>query len=321
MDSLSSLWNAFNFMPEDQASTWAPAVDHLNTLITNAAIFCTVAIVGTMLYFAIRYRRRSEDQEIAYIEHNTILETVWTVIPSIICIFLFYFGFVTYHETRNPPANALEVNVTARKWAWTFQHTNGKTDEANLVVPLGQPVRLIMRSKDVLHSFFVPAMRIKEDVMANIYTFTWFNPVKLGTFHIFCAEYCGKDHSAMLGSVKVVTSEEYADYLHDRGAVADTRSPAEIGKELYTVKGCNACHSLDGSRLVGPSFKGLTGSIREFENGVPPQKADENYIRESILLSQAKVVKTYPAGAMPSFEGLITDDEIEAMIAFIKSQK
>lgn len=300
-----------------QASAWAEKIDFLNNFITYVATFCTVAITLAMLFYAWRYRKRPGHETAAYITHNATLETVWTVVPTLVCIFVGWYGFVVYKDMREPPANAMEIYVEGRKWAWSYKYENGKTADGDLVVPLGKPVRLVMRSKDVNHSFFIPAMRVKEDVMASEYHYLWFTPTKLGEFHIFCAEYCGRSHSGMLGKLKVVSESQFEDFVNDRKK--EELPPEELGKKLYTAKGCNACHSLDGSKLVGPTFKGIYGREASCESGATI-KADDNYLRESILYSQKQVVKGYPP-VMPAFDGQIKEEEIQALIAFLKAQK
>lgn len=302
-----------DWMPE-QASDWAENVDWINNFISYTAAFCTLAITAVVIYFAVRYRRKSDDQKTEYITHSFTLETIWTVIPTIVVIFVFYYGTKIYHETRNPPANALEISVEGYQWGWNFTYPNGKRSSRDLVVPIGRPTKLIMKSRDVNHSFFIPAMRIKEDLVASQYTYTWFTPTKLGDYHIFCTEYCGLQHSAMIGSLKVVAPEAFEDYLIDRSK--EELPPAELGKKLYVSLGCNACHSLDGSKLVGPSFKGLYGASRDFTEG-ESSKADDNYLRESILNPNKRVVKGF-VPAMPAFEGRLEDDELSGLIAFIK---
>lgn len=305
-----------DWMPP-QGSTWAAQVDFINNFITYVAAFCTFAITAVMLFYAWKYRRRPGHESSDYITHNATVETVWTVIPTLICIFVFWYGLVVYRDMREPPSNAMEVAVEGRKWAWSFKYENGKTSDAELVVPIGKPVRLVLRSKDVNHSFFIPVMRVKEDAIAGEYHYLWFTPVQLGDFHIFCAEYCGTSHSGMIGTLKVVTQAQFDDFVNDRKK--EELSPVDLGKKLYAAKGCNACHSLDGSKLVGPTFKGLYGTEVECEGGTKVQ-ADDNFLRESILYSQKLIVKGYP-GVMPSFDGQIKEDEIQALIAFIKAQK
>jgi cytochrome c oxidase subunit 2 len=312
----------FDYMPPE-ASTWASKIDWINNLITDISVFCTLAITGAMLFFAYKYRRRSEDQKTSYITHNATLETVWTVIPTIICMYIFYYGFTFYHEMRTPPTNPIEISVSGKKWLWTFTQPNGKTVPQELVVPVGRPVKLIMKSQDVLHSMFLPAMRVKEDVNALYYTYLWFEPTQTGEFPIFCAEYCGDSHSEMRGTLKVVSEAEYQDYLADR-TNGPALAPEEVGKQVYEKYQCATCHSLDGTPRVGPSWKGLWGKNEPvLEDGAEKQiDVDENYIRESILNPAKKVVKGFgPPTAMQSYQGQINDDQINGVIAFLKTLK
>ena len=306
-----------DYMPV-QASDWAAEVDWVNNFITNIALFCTVAITGAAIFFAIRYRRKSDDQKTAYITHSNALETLWTAIPSVVVIFTFYFGFTVYRDMREPPPNAIEVSVQGYKWAWQFQYENGKRARGELVVPVNKPIRLVMRSKDVIHSMFIPAMRVKEDVLANRYSHLWFHPTKIGEYPIFCAEYCGTNHSAMTSVLKVVPEEQFQDYLLDRRDKELT--PVELGGKLFDGLGCKTCHSLDGTPGVGPSLQGVFGRQVEFTDG-SSAKSDENYLQESILNSQAKIVKGYQTGAMPAFEGQVNDDELTAIISYLKTLK
>lgn len=313
----------FRFLPE-QASEFAPKVDWINNLITDISVFFTVAIVGAMIYFAIVYRRRNGvDHETDRIEGSHLLEILWTVVPTIICIFVAAYGFVIYEDLRNIPADkdALVINVQAQKWKWDFEYSNGKKTTGEWVVPVNKPVKLIMTSTDVLHSFFVPAMRVKNDVIPKQYTFLWFKAVKTGEYHTFCTEYCGTNHSSMLANLRVVSQAEYDRWLaDDSDALKLSRmKPSDLGKELYVKKGCQACHSLDGSVTAsgGPSFLKLFGKEEELTSG-EKVKVDENYIKESINNPGAKVVKGYNP-LMPSFLGQVSDDDIHGIIEFIKT--
>ncbi len=307
----------FDYMPE-QGSHWAREVDWINGFITDVSVISTVSITLVALYFAYKYRRRSPDQEGTPITHNVTLETVWTVIPAVIAGFTFYLGLNSYREMRTPPANALEINVDAHSWRWEFEHPNGKKDTDKLVVPIGGPVRLIMTSHDVLHSFFIPAMRVKEDVRGNVYSYLWFTPVRLGTYPVFCAEYCGFDHSGMMASLEVVTPEAYQDYIADRGPAVEL-SPQEVGKEAFAKKACNACHTIDGTKGQGPTLKGIFQSgTRTLEDG-SQATVDENYVRESLLNPQAKIVQGFTGVVMPSFQGQLSEKELSGIIAYLKS--
>lgn len=307
----------FDMMPV-QASEWAGRVDWINKVITDISVICTLGITAVMIYVAYKYRHREGNRQGAYITHNATVETVWTVIPSIICLAVFAYGFVVYHEMRTPPANPIEISVEGYKWGWRFAYANGKRTAGELTVPIGKPVRLVMTSADVIHSFFIPAMRVKEDLYKANYSYIWFTPTKLGEFHIFCTEYCGTSHSAMTGKLKVVSPEAFEDFLLDRkDADAPQLPPAEIGKSLFSGNGCTACHSIDGSSGQGPTLKGLfSGKEHKMADG-SSVVVDENYVRESIVNPRAKIVEGYPAALMPSFAHL-KEEELNALIAYLK---
>lgn len=310
----------FRYLPE-QASDIAPNADWIHNLITDISVFFTVAIVGAMIYFAIRYRQKDGvDHETPQIRGSHLLEIIWTVVPTIICIIVAYYGVVYYQQMRVVPRDALTVNVTAQQWYWTFQYENGKTTKDELVVPVDKPVKLVMKSKDVLHSFFIPAMRVKRDAIPSGYTYISFRPVKTGVYQSYCTEYCGDKHSAMLATARVVSQAEFDQWVNDRSEelALMSKSPADQGKALYVAKGCNGCHSLDGSRIVGPSFLKLWGR-KEKTSGGQEVEADENYISESILNPNAKIVEGYPPNVMPSYAGQLGDDQIGQLIAFIKT--
>jgi len=317
------MFEFFDYMPV-QASSWADEIDWMNNWITDVSTICTVLITAVMLYFAIVYRSGKHSKPTSKADHNLNLEIVWTVVPTIVCFYCFYLGFDVYREMRTPPANATEIGVTGYKWGWNFTYENGKTSSKELVVPVGEPIKLVMKSKDVLHSFFIPAMRVKEDLRGDRYSYLWFTPTitseeqKNGTFPIFCAEYCGTNHSGMRAGLKVVSRAEYNDFINERGEVK--LSPLELGQKLYNERACITCHSLDGSKVVGPTFKGLMNKERNF-TGSEAIAADENYLRESILYPNKKIVSGYPENLMPSFEGQLKDKEVDALIAFIKAQK
>ena len=299
-----------------QASEWASRVDWLNNFITYVSIFCTLAITGVMLYFMVKYRRRSEDQKTEYITHNATLETVWTVVPTIVCIFVFIYGYLVYDEMRTPPSNAIEVGVEGQKWRWEFEYSTGKRSTAELIVPVGKPIRLVMRSKDVNHSFFIPSMRVKEDVLASTYSYLWFTPIMTGEFPIYCTEYCGTSHSDMLATLKVVSPEVYEDFINERSQ--EKLLPAELGAKLFNQKGCMACHSVDGSAKVCPTLHKLFGHEVELADGSKVM-ADENYLESSIINPNGQLVKGFQPNMMPSFKGQLTDEELAGLNAYIKT--
>lgn len=312
------------WIPES-ASNLAASVDNITLFVTIISIFFFVLISAVLVGFAIKYRRKSEDQETAYITSNELIEIIWTVIPTILLMVIFAWGWIAFKELRNPPAEAVEVNVVAKQWLWEFQYFNGKKSLNELFVQQNKPVRLIMRSEDVIHSFFVPQFRVKQDILPGNYTQLWFTPTKVGTFDLLCAEYCGAGHSQMLADVKVLSPEAFArwekgdELRDDSGVVVAALSPAERGKDLYSQRGCAACHSLDGKAVIGPSFKNLYGKTESLEDG-SSVKVDENYLMESIYEPQAKMVKGYPP-TMPSFKGILSEDEVTALIEYIKTLK
>jgi cytochrome c oxidase subunit 2 len=309
----------FRYLPE-QASEFADSVDWIHHVITDISVFFTVAIVGSMIYFAIRYRRRNGvDHATPMIEGNVFLEVVWTVVPSLICVFVFAYGFIGYRELRQVPENALTINVWGQKWHWEFGYENGKRTIGELVVPVDEPVKMVMTSRDVLHSFFVPSMRVKSDVVPGLYTYVSFTPIRTGTFNIFCTEYCGRLHSRMLATLRVVSRAEYEKWLADdtEARRRATMSPVILGQTLYRERGCANCHSMDGTRLVGPTLLDLFGKEGKLADG-STYVADENYLRRSILQPGAEIVAGY-ANLMPSYEGQLDDDQIYQLIAFIKA--
>jgi cytochrome c oxidase subunit 2 len=282
------------------------------------SIFFFVAITAAVLYFVIRYRHKPGRKPEPSPAHNDALEITWTVIPTIICVFLFVYGWRGYVKIVTPPRQAVEVQVLAYRWGWNFTHANGVQD-SDLHVPMDTPVRLVMTAKDVLHSFFVPVLRTKQDLVPRRYTYAWFDANKPGTYRLYCTEYCGRDHSQMRVKLVVHTKGGYERYLADKAALSDSMPPLELGKMLYEKKGCNACHSLDGSAKVGPSFKGVFGTKVALANGSTVDM-DETYISTSILQPMAQSRPGFPP-SMPSFEGQLKDKEIAGLIEFIKSLK
>ncbi len=311
-----------NWLPTS-ASTFAPGVDFVLWLVTIISVISCILIGFLLVYFVIKYRRKSDNDQTPAITHDSFLETLWTVIPTILCIVIFIYGYVFYDQYTTTPKNAVEINVTAKQWLWTFDYSNGKKTLNQLYVPIDQPIRLVMQSDDVLHSFFVPAFRVKQDLMVNRYTYINFTATKEGVFDIYCTEYCGTAHSNMLGKVHVLSKEKFASWEDGSAKKVQKASsnlpPAEVGKQLYSDKGCVACHSIDGADGVGPTWKGLFGKNRIFADGTSIL-ADENYIKESILYPGEKILEGY-GPVMPSYKGLLEDSDITAIIEYIKSLK
>lgn len=315
------MWSSVAFA---QSSSLAPIAGseiarHYDTLyeflLIASAISC-ILLIGGMIYFAFKYRRKSANDKTGYITHDHRLEFLWSFIPFVIFMIVFGWGWWLYNEMRTFPEDAFEVHVVGKQWSWEFQYKSGRSSN-ELVVPVNTPIKLIMTSTDVLHSFFIPSMRVKQDVIPNRYTAIWFEPEIRGEFHVFCTEYCGVDHSAMITKMQVLSKEDFEQWLADdpfKGL-----SMAEIGEKLLTTKGCVACHTTDGVKKIGPSFKGIWAANRSFTDGTSA-KADENYIRASILNPNTQVVQGY-APAMPTFQGQIKDKEISAIIEYFKTLK
>jgi len=307
-----------SFWFPEEASATAVATDDLFDIILWISIFFMVLITGMLLTFVVKYRRREGVQAERTATHQTSLELLWTIIPSILAAFIFYFGISTYIDIRTPPSDAIEVQVTGQKWNWMFTYPNGLVSP-DLHVAVGEPVRLIMRSEDVIHSMFIPAMRAKMDVVPGRYSKMWFTPTQPGQHQIFCAEYCGTGHSAMLAQLYVHTAEDYHKWLADEEERSMNKPPVALGGELYKTRGCAQCHSVDGSRGIGPSFKGIYGKTEQLQGGATVV-VDENYLHESIIEPNAKVVAGF-APVMPTFKGKLKDREINGLIEYIKTLK
>ena len=325
---------------EEEGTFWMPksvnkAADDSDLMFYSVLALSTfffLAILSVVVYFTIKYRHRKGHKPEPSAAHNDALEITWTVLPTIICVFLFWYGWRSYIHVVTPPQKAVEIQVLAWRWNWQFTHANGVTD-SDLHVPSGVPVRLVMTSKDVLHSFYAPAMRVKQDLVPRRYTYAWFEATKPGTYRLTCAEYCGTSHAQMAclqtdahtgaclrrAVVVVHAPGDYERYLADKQSEMMNLPPEQLGKMVYEKKGCNACHTVDGSARVGPTFKGDFGTKINLADGSNVQM-DENYIRESLMSPQAKARPGYPP-SMPSFQGQLKEKEIEGVIAYIKSLK
>jgi cytochrome c oxidase subunit 2 len=306
------------FMPPGQ-STIAPEVDALFNFILYSSIVLFIIVVSGMGYFVMRYRRRGKEELTSGTAHNVKLELFWSIIPTILVIIVFFWGFRVYMKMHVVPKDAYEIKVTGQKWFWSFDYPNGASTVNDLVVPSGKPIKLLMSSKDVIHSFFVPDFRIKMDVLPNRYTLTWFEAPNEGEHNLFCAEYCGTSHSDMIGRVRVVGEREFDEWLHSSATAGEGMTPEAYGEQLYTAKACNTCHRIDEKAHTGPSFLGIYGVTHQLQDG-GTVVADENYLRESILNPQAKIVAGYQP-VMPTYQGLLDDHQIDCLIAYIKSLK
>ena len=306
------------WLPVDAAVTTGN-VDWLYYLLIWMSAFWFVLITGAVVYFVWKYRARDgHKRPLRSPHHNNSLEITWTVIPALICVFLFIWGWRGYIDTATPPEHAMEISITGIKWNWQITYPNGYDDPNNeLHVPVNRSVKLIMTSNDVIHSFFIPAFRIKKDVVPARYTHQWFKATQPGVYRVYCTEYCGKDHSLMKTVVVVHEPGEYDKYVKKVAEFWETGlTPAERGKKVFDAY-CVACHTLDGSTKIGPSFKNIQfGTEHEMADG-SKVVVDENYILESITDPQAKIRKGYP-GSMPSFKGILSQKKMNGMIAFIK---
>lgn len=307
-----------SFWFPEQGSATAIQSDWLFGFVLWISIFFMVLITGLMLTFIWKYRRRPGVKAERTATHNTTLELTWTIIPSILCVFIYYFGISAYIDIRTPPMNANEVQVTGQKWKWLFTYPNGLIS-SDLHVPVNEATRLTMRSEDVIHSLYIPAFREKMDVVPGRYSKMWFTPLAIGEHQIFCAEYCGMDHSRMQAHVIVHSRPDYEKWMRDAEEASSNMPPVELGASLYKQRGCMSCHSVDGTRGIGPSFKGIYGEKQELADGTSVM-VDEDYIHESIIEPMAKVVKGF-APVMPTFKGKLKDKEIAGLIEYIKSLK
>jgi cytochrome c oxidase subunit 2 len=295
-----------------RASTTAGSVDALFIFLLTLCGFMALAIFTMIIVFAIRYRRRP-GHKAEQIEGSNALEFTWTFIPFGIFLFIFAWGAYIYFKERTPPQGATEVYTVAKQWMWKFQHVEGHREINELHVPVGRDVRMIMTSQDVIHSFYVPAFRIKQDVLPGRYTVAWFHATKPGTYHLFCAEYCGTMHSGMIGDVVVMEPAQYETWLSGGAALG---SLANTGQGIFQSLGCSTCHRFD-TQGRGPNLIGVFGKPVLLEDG-RTVIADENYIRESILSPAAKVVSGFKP-IMPTFQGIVSEEQLNALVAYIKS--
>jgi cytochrome c oxidase subunit 2 len=297
----------------ERASTIAGQVDALYFFLLGLSAFFGLLIAGLIVYYAVKYRRRRGDAIGARIEGALWLEIAWSVIPFLITMVIFVWGASVYFAMARPPDESVNVYVVGKQWMWKFQHLDGRREIDELHVPLGRPVKLIMTSEDVIHDLFVPAFRVKADVLPGRYTNVWFQPTQSGRFHLFCAEYCGTRHSGMIGQVVVMDPTEYERWL---SGGTGGGSLAEGGARLFASLACDTCHR-PGSQGRGPVLDGLFGKTVSLLSG-ETVTADEAYIRESILNPSAKIVAGYQP-IMPTFQGLVTEEQLLQLIEYVKS--
>lgn len=338
----------FKIFSLPQASTMAARIDALYDFIFWVSLISFLVIILGTVWFVWRYRRRGDKPGATpYITGHAPTEIAVAVVLFLVVMVIFYRGWVDYSEIIRSRPNSLEINVTGRQWLWEFEYINGRKMVNELIVPKGEPVKLIMGSADVIHSFFVPAFRLKQDVVPGAYTKLDFTATQAGEYDVYCAEYCGTAHSKMLAKLKVVEPEEYrrwqttwevgqslgiqqAEAGEQTAGQTGTATPATVvenpavvaplaerGKTLFSARGCTACHSVTGQVLVGPALNGVFGFDVELADGtrIP---ADENYIRESLTEPNLKLVKGFPP-VMPTYKGQLADDEVNAVVSYIKS--
>lgn len=298
------------------ASTTAPEVDSVFRLVYGIALFFFALVTVLLVLFVVRYRWRRGRELPEGTSHNTPLEILWTVVPTILVVIIFWRGFKTFLDMATPPQNAYEVLVGSQKWKWTFTYPNGYVDD-KLHVPVDRPILLVLSSEDVIHSFYVPDFRVKRDAVPGRYNKTWFRATVPGEYDVFCAEYCGTGHSDMHTSVVVHPPGDFERWLDGAASFLAKLPPAEAGAKLYGARGCAQCHSVDGRSGIGPTFKGLFGHPVPLAGG-GRVTADEDYVRESILDPQAKVVAGFEP-VMPTYRGRLKDQEITAIIEYLKT--
>lgn len=308
------------FWLPQQASSVAPKIDGLFYVILYISAFFFALIVGVLVLFLVLYRARPGHKEQPSPSHSTVLELLWSVIPLILVIVIFWISFKAYMYLREPPGDAYQIKVDAHKWQWGFTYPNGHWDP-ELHVPAAQPVLLTMTSDDVLHSFFIPDFRVKQDVVPGRYTRVWFRADNPGDHQIYCAEYCGKDHSKMWSRAYVHEPGDFEKWLEKASdPFSDkTKTMAQVGETIFNQRGCVQCHSTKGEKNTGPHLNGVFGSSVQLSNG-QTIVADENYIHQSVVDPASQVVSGFQP-LMPSFQGRLKDKEIDAIIEYLKTLK
>jgi cytochrome c oxidase subunit II len=300
------------FFPE-QASVQAGQVDAVYFFMVAVAAFFSLLIAGLIVFFAVKYRRREDDGIGVAIHGSLTLELLWTFVPLGIVMVMFVWGAKVFFDLYRPPAGAMEIFVVGKQWMWKVQHMEGQREINELHVPVGRPVKLIMGSEDVLHSYYIPAFRVKADVIPGRYNTMWFTANKPGQYHLFCAEYCGTRHSGMIGRIIAMEPPDFQEWLSG-GRAAD--SPVAAGAKLFQDLVCNTCHTGD-TQGRGPVLNGVYGKPVQLQGG-GTVIADDAYIRESIMNPQAKIVAGFQP-AMPTFQGLVTEEQLLQLIAYVRS--
>jgi cytochrome c oxidase subunit 2 len=295
------------------------SVDAVFLYIFGIAALMLVGITATMIYFIIRYHHGRHPHAEPSPRHSVWLEVAWTLVPTLIVLTMFWYSWKGYLALVNVPADALKVDAVGQQWTWSFTYENGKTSD-RLVVPAGRAIRVSLTSRDVIHSLFIPAFRVKKDAVPGIVTHVWFRASEPNTYDLFCAEYCGVGHSAMISKVEVLPKEEFDRWLSQKEA-PQTATAGDRGIELLTRFGCIGCHSLDGSKRVGPTFKGFFGHRITVQTAGKNRElvVDRDYIRRSIQEPGADLVEGYPP-VMPPFQGRVTEAELDTLVDFLAGQ-
>jgi cytochrome c oxidase subunit 2 len=309
---------AYAYALGEAASRTTGQVDALFLFITIVSLFFFLLVEGLLIAFAIKYRRKkgAEPEATPDIRGNLLLESIWIVIPSLVVAAFFYYGYRVFRDIRTPSPGATDIHVVARQWLFEFRYPDGSSSINELRVPVGRPVKLILSSDDVIHSFYVPDYRVKQDMVPGRYTTLYLHPDKAGTYPILCAEYCGVGHSTMRADLIVMEPGAYAAWREKKEAPAGL-SLAGQGKALVAKSGCLGCHAIEGKEKIGPNFGKVFGRKVLLADGTSVT-ADEEYLRESILDPKAKIVKGYPA-VMPTYKSTLSPDDLTAIIAYLKS--
>jgi cytochrome c oxidase subunit 2 len=295
------------------ASTIATEMDLLYLFIVAVSAFFVVLVAALVVFFAIKYRRPHPDAVGEDIHGSLALELTWTIIPLVLSLVMFIWGAELYYRMAKPPSNAMQLFVVGKQWMWKVQHPEGVREINELHVPINRPVRITLASEDVLHDYYIPAFRVKMDAVPGKWTTMWFEATKAGTYHLFCAEYCGTKHSGMIGQVIAMEPHDYEAWL---AGGRSTGSAVQNGARLFAELSCNTCHK-DDSTGRGPTLLNLYGSPVTLTGG-RQVIADDNYLRESIMNSQAKIVQGYQP-IMPTFQGMISEENLLQLIAYIKT--
>lgn len=309
---VAAAWLDFPLQPP-AASSIAESVDHVYYFLTGITVFFTVLIFSILFYFMIKYRRRPGQTAAAETHTSMFLELSWTIIPSLICVVIFVWSSALFVRNSRPPANSREIFVIGKQWMWHIQHPEGPREIDALHVPVGENIKLTMTSQDAIHGFYIPAFRVKKDVLPGRYTSVWFKANTTGVYHLFCSQYCGTNHSEMIGWVYVMSPTDYAAWLSQG---EQSESLAQKGARLFTQLGCDSCHSGAASG-TGPSLAGIFGKSEKLADG-STRVVDDTFLRQAILTPSTIHMSGYPQ-IMPTFTGQVNEEQVLQLIAYVKS--